>query len=815
MKSKNKKKNTSKKKVLLILITLLLLFSIFKVVKALTQDDSIIITDVQIVLKSENVDVNNYSFEKNKIMKNIVFHNVGDTVTYRVKVKNNDKNNYIIKSVSVDNTNEYVSYFCEKHEGTKFNSKEEIYIEVTEKYINEVQEMKNRDQDYSINLNFVLENEEETEKDSSANSDKNEDNSKTTDEKAETTKQVSLNPKTDDDIATYIILAIISFVSLIALSKKKKRRPKHSARLFSLILIGVLIAPITAKAQTIYSVVFTIENKISLRDKLLFVYEIDGEKHERVVKYGEKTTPIEAPTKNGYLFEGWKKEDGTEFDFNTELKSDEKVTAKFKAITYEITYELNDGKLEGSNPADYTIETDNIELKNPTKDGYEFKGWTGSNGEIPQKDITIPKGSTGDRNYIANFTANTNTEYTVIHELMNVDGTTYTEKERNVEHGTTDTEVAPETKTYPHFTAPAKQTVKINGDGKTTVVYKYTRDKYHITFIDAEFIVGNPVSDDYYYEKEIELTAKEKEGHDFIKWTNGETNKTIVYKVTETSSIGPVYAERNYTINFDSVGGSTIQPLTVTPGNAIGELPVPTKENFKFRGWYTDNNYTNKVESTTKPTGDTTYYAKWIDRMSLVFSIPTSVTFNGRYTGIASGQVPTQYLGTDGKYVETNIALFNEANYDKDFEIGFTIDSFDPSAQDALSLDPENNKQFTLFNTKDENGNSICQGIVFRMVESLKEKKYELIASTTKSTNIKFNISDVTSIKIYRENKKIYYSVNGGEKIYLTDKYQDYLERFNTTVTFGASKHADGTPFRHINATLSNMYIMLENDDLY
>ena len=61
--------------------------------------------------------------------------------------------------------------------------------------------------------------------------------------------------------------------------------------------------------------------------------------------------------------------------------------------------------------------------------------------------------------------------------------------------------------------------------------------------------------------------------------------------------------------------------------------------------------------------------------MSLVFSIPTSVTFNGRYTPIASGQVPAEYLGTDEKYVETNVALFNEKNYDKDFEITADVTS--------------------------------------------------------------------------------------------------------------------------------------------
>ena len=42
----------------------------------------------------------------------------------------------------------------------------------------------------------------------------------------------------------------------------------------------------------------------------------------------------------------------------------------------------------------------------PTKEGYIFDGWTGSNGDIPEKDITISKGTIGNLEYTANWSEN-------------------------------------------------------------------------------------------------------------------------------------------------------------------------------------------------------------------------------------------------------------------------------------------------------------------------------------------------------------------------------------------------------------------------
>lgn len=119
---------------------------------------------------------------------------------------------------------------------------------------------------------------------------------------------------------------------------------------------------------------------------------------------GEKVT-ISAKADNGYEIVGW---EGT---YNTtdnpymfpmpEQDVEETVTAQ--PIQYQIRYDYKGGTADPENPSDYNIETPDFTLNNPTKEGYEFEGWTGSNGDTPQETVTIPKGSTGDLNYVANW----------------------------------------------------------------------------------------------------------------------------------------------------------------------------------------------------------------------------------------------------------------------------------------------------------------------------------------------------------------------------------------------------------------------------
>ncbi len=82
------------------------------------------------------------------------------------------------------------------------------------------------------------------------------------------------------------------------------------------------------------------------------------------------------------------------------------ITAQWTVNQYTIAYDLAGGTAEG-NPDTYTIETGAFTLKNPTKSGYTFTGWsgTGLDGENNMT-VTIPTGSTGNRTYTAHWRYN-------------------------------------------------------------------------------------------------------------------------------------------------------------------------------------------------------------------------------------------------------------------------------------------------------------------------------------------------------------------------------------------------------------------------
>ena len=116
---------------------------------------------------------------------------------------------------------------------------------------------------------------------------------------------------------------------------------------------------------------------------------------EETVQEGGDATPPKAPEVPGYRFAGW---NGN----YTAVTKDEIVTAQYDIILYKITYILTEG-INGNNPDSYTVESDDIILKDATggREGYYFVGWYDNEDYIgvPLRTISkdsIPEGSTDD-----------------------------------------------------------------------------------------------------------------------------------------------------------------------------------------------------------------------------------------------------------------------------------------------------------------------------------------------------------------------------------------------------------------------------------
>lgn len=106
--------------------------------------------------------------------------------------------------------------------------------------------------------------------------------------------------------------------------------------------------------------------------------------------------------KEYYDFVGWFDENGKKYEvISSKNPQDTTLYARWKAIEYTIVYILDGGE-NAENPTIYTVESDEIVLNEPTKDGYTFDGWFVDESKIER----IVKGSHGDLILTARWTEN-------------------------------------------------------------------------------------------------------------------------------------------------------------------------------------------------------------------------------------------------------------------------------------------------------------------------------------------------------------------------------------------------------------------------
>lgn len=148
-------------------------------------------------------------------------------------------------------------------------------------------------------------------------------------------------------------------------------------------------------------------------------YNLDGgvlqKENPTIITQKDLPYTLNNPTKTGYSFAGWSEKGFVpriEFTIPRGTYGTKKYEANFELIQYDINYGLirnsgseeslwNEVPIEGFKLS-YNV-TETFALKTPSIKNYQFLGWTGMGIDTPDTVVTIPKGSTGTRKYIANF----------------------------------------------------------------------------------------------------------------------------------------------------------------------------------------------------------------------------------------------------------------------------------------------------------------------------------------------------------------------------------------------------------------------------
>ena len=263
-------------------------------------------------------------------------------------------------------------------------------------------------------------------------------------------------------------------------------------------------------------------------------------------------------------------------------------------------------------------------------------------------------------------------------------------------------------------------------------------------------------------------------------------------------------------VTFNANGGQSVSGVEVEDGTAIGTLPTTTRTNYRFFGWYTDDNtFYTEVTPETVVDADVTYYARWVEDTTsfpIVWAETNACSFHDNSANI-SGDYCTQ--DKTMKYIDTAVALFSTANYQKDFEIGFTIVEFDPAATNQQN-------QATFVNSKRENKETNYPGFVVRRNSGSANIELTGKFSHGNPTDYIIAASSLKRMRIARQNGVLKYAINDASTFTTWYDVTNNTHRIDTNVWFGAAVTSnDVNAQRHLIGTLTDMYIRLQNSTDY
>ena len=136
-------------------------------------------------------------------------------------------------------------------------------------------------------------------------------------------------------------------------------------------------------------------------------------------------------------------------------------------------------------------------------------------------------------------------------------------------------------------------------------------------------------------------------------WTEPEGGSRVTMDTVVTSNMvlyphwaNGVIEDTTYMVAFDANGGTvSLSNCVVEKGVAIGELPTPTWDGFKFLGWYTAKDGGTKVSAKTKVLADVTYYAHWGASSSPTQESGVGFKIYSNVSGSAPSTAASEYNG--------------------------------------------------------------------------------------------------------------------------------------------------------------------------
>lgn len=348
----------------------------------------------------------------------------------------------------------------------------------------------------------------------------------------------------------------IGYYGDIITADKTPEVTKEGSRFVGWTVNGVDVTfPYTVTGDTTFVPKFTTNGYI-------LTYIVDGEVYSRnTYDFGAALPAADTPTKEGHTFSGWDRETPA-----TMPAEDITISGSFTPNKYDATF-YKDGVLFATVPTDFgqvpVAPTEGLE-----KVGYTFTGWN------PALTAIGVDGARYDAMYVAQ-----NVDYKVNVYTMGLDGN-YGEPEVLSYTATADSSV-----TYPAaektgFTIADNSVLSgtVAPDGSLVLSVYYSRNQYTFkTVVDG---VEAPVT--YYYGADIEAPAAPvKEGYTFVKWDATIPATMPARDVTVTA----VFKINQYTITFVTDGGTAVAPITQDYGTAVTAPAAPTKVGYTFAGW--------------------------------------------------------------------------------------------------------------------------------------------------------------------------------------------------------------------------------------